>query len=99
DDDVGPDHRTVLAHAPAFFLVPPVGLGIAQLVLGLALLNILLRVEAGKVLTDNLFGPIPLDALSADIPADHISPRVQHKNSIIGNPLNKQAKTLLALPQ
>src|SRR5262249_43088890 len=46
DDDAGPKPRPVLADSPPLLLVPALGSGYLQFLLGLAGLNILSRVEA-----------------------------------------------------
>ena len=55
EDDVRPERRAVLAHAPPFVLVPSAGGGEVEVVLRLAVLDVFARIEAGEVLADDLF--------------------------------------------
>src|SRR5712691_13227075 len=49
------------------------------------------------MLADDLAGCISLDALRTRIPFDDIAVRVQHVNRVVGDALDEEAKSLIAL--
>ena len=58
-----------------------------------------LRIELGKVLTDNLAGQVAFHTLCAGIPIGDDAIRVQHINRVVGHALHEQAEAALALEQ
>ena len=45
----------------------------------------------------NFIARIAFDPLSALIPVDHVTGRIEHEDCIVGNPLDKKAETPLRL--
>src|SRR5262249_31664586 len=68
DDRIRPEPRPILAHPPTLRLESSFLGGHLQRPVRQSVLLILCTVENRKVLTDNLFGPIALDALCASVP-------------------------------
>ena len=97
DDDAGPEERAVLADAPAFLFVTAVLPGDAERPRGLAVALVGRGVKPRKMLPDDLLRQVTLDSLPADIPARHNALRVEHIKRVIGNPLDQQPETALAL--
>src|SRR5262245_4709697 len=94
DDSARPETRTILADLPAaLFIAPFVRRNLLD-ALRLSALDILRRVENRKVAPDDLIRTISFDPLGARVPTDHTSLRVEHKDGIILDALNQQAKAL-----
>src|SRR6188472_4539050 len=68
DDHARPEERAVLAHPPALVLEAADALGLLQLVLGPAAIDVGLAVEDRKMLADDLGGQVALDALRPRVP-------------------------------
>jgi hypothetical protein len=95
DDDVGPEHRTVLAHAPALVLEAAVGGSAPQLLVRPAPVHGLLRIKAREMLADDLASPVALDARGAGVPGSNVTLRVQEEDGVILDALDQQTKALL----
>src|ERR671912_377198 len=80
---IGPEARTVFAHAPAFVLETPFARGHFQFMLWKPLGNCLRRVEQREGAAENLIGAISLDVLCTVVPACNIAFGVKHQNSVI----------------
>ncbi|CAA9552899.1 MAG: hypothetical protein AVDCRST_MAG79-2843 [uncultured Thermoleophilia bacterium] len=96
DDDVGPEPRAVLPHAPALVLDAPHGHGLAELGVRLAGLDVGLRVEAREVAADDLSGRVPLEAARAGVPRRHVAGGVEHEDGVVDDVLDHQPQALLA---
>src|SRR5690349_7147551 len=57
------------------------------------------RVELREVLSDDLVGPIALDAFSTGIPGQDVAIDVEHEDRVVLHPLHEQLKTLFAFSQ
>jgi hypothetical protein len=60
---------------------------------------ILLAIETRKMLPDDLFGRVTLDALGAGVPVAYHTLGIEHVDRVIGDTLDQQAETLLAVAQ
>src|SRR5207248_7116834 len=67
DHHACPEEGTVLADAPAFFLITALFPRHTERAGRLTVCTVGFGVEPGKVLAEDLFGQIALDALSADV--------------------------------
>ncbi len=90
DDDMRPEARAVLAHAPGLRLEPTLGQRRGQGTGGQALGAILLAVEAREMAADDLAGFVALDALGAAVPAHHPALRIEHVDRIVAHALHQQ---------
>ncbi|MNF59994.1 hypothetical protein D3C84_415960 [compost metagenome] len=97
DDDVGEEPRTVLAHPPALVFKAPFTHGDVQRPLWLAGFAILRGIEDRKMLANDFFRQVTLDALGTKVPVAHASVRRKHVDRIVGHALHQQAELLLAL--
>ncbi len=68
ENHAGPEAGAVLAQPPALLLVSPLGRSLLEFHLGLAGLNVFSRVEARKVLADDFFVAVLLDAFRPGVP-------------------------------
>ena len=94
DDHAGPEAAAVLAHAPALALIfafAPRGLEHLARKTGLA---VLVGVEFGEMLADDLLGLEPLDLLGARVPAGHDPVGRQHVDRIIDDRLDQELERI-----
>ena len=68
DDDIRPELRTILAHAPAFGFEPPGGRGDLKRACGHARVPVSFGVETGEMPPDDFIGQIALDPFRPGIP-------------------------------
>src|SRR5262249_37934184 len=99
EDDVGPEARAVLAHAPALVLEAPHRGGGLQALLRFAALRVFGRVEAREVLADDLRRLVALDALGAGVPGQDDAVRVEQVNGVVADALYQGFEMVLALKQ
>src|SRR5207249_4059719 len=99
DDDVRPEAGAVLAHPPPFVLPPPLCRGYLQPPLRFARLHVLWWIKPGNVLSENLLGRVPLDALGPGVPAHHPPCGIEHEQRILLHALHQQPEPLLRLAQ
>src|SRR5690606_7719898 len=99
DNDVGPETAAVLAYPPGFLLEATGRARHFERLLRLLGRAILGRVEARKVLADDLERLITLDALCAGVPARHTALGVEHVDGVIGDALDEKPELLLAAAQ
>ncbi|MNU94381.1 hypothetical protein D3C71_843620 [compost metagenome] len=95
--DMGKKARAVLAQTPALVLETPVAHRNLQRALRFAGSTIFRGVEHGKMLADDFFRPVALDALRPGIPVGQASIRSEHVDGVIRDALHQQAKLLFAL--
>src|SRR5581483_12466825 len=79
DDDVRPEHRTVLADPPALLLVAPLADRDLELVLGVARRLCVLGVEGAEVAPDDLVGAIALHPLGTEVPRGDVAACIEHE--------------------
>jgi len=92
----GPEARAVLAHAPAFvFETAGIG-GDVQGALRQPGRPVLLGIKPREMLPDDVLGAIPLHPLGATVPGRHRSGRVEQEDRVIDDPLDQDAKQLVA---
>ena len=99
NDDVGPERRAVLAHAPALFLGAALQQRVVQLLGRQPRSHVLAAKEHAVVLAYDLLRGIALDELRAAVPALDLAQRVQHVDCIVAHALDQQPEALLALAQ
>ena len=97
DDHVAPVGRAVLAHAPAFLLEAPLGGGHLQLPLRLPALDVLARVEAREMLSQDLLRLVAGDALGARVPARDAAFGVEHENRVVDDAFDHEPEAPLAV--
>ena len=81
--NVGPNLLSVLAHPPALLICMTLLHGRPEFLFGLTLRNGFRRIEAGKVLADDLVSLVALDALRAFVPADDVPLGAKHEDRTI----------------
>src|SRR5256886_8813924 len=96
DHGIGPEARAVLAHAPPFVLVTALALRDLQCPLRLALRHIVRGIERREVLTHDLVGAVPLDALRSGVPAGDPPVGVEHENGAVLDALDQELEGLFA---
>src|SRR5262249_51741298 len=99
DHDARPEHAAVLAHAPAFRLEASLAHGGMERACRDSGGAVAFRVEAGKMLADDFFGRIALDALRASVPTDDDAVRIQHEQRVVDHALDEHPELALALAQ
>src|SRR6266436_10277914 len=99
DHGIGPEARAVLAHAPPFVLVTALPLRDLQRPLRLALRHIVRGIERRAVLTHDLVGAVPLDALRSGVPAGDPPVGVEHENGAVLDALDQELEGLFAPTQ
>ena len=99
DHHAGPEAAAVLAHAPALGLEPPGPLGLLQRPLRHPGGAVLLGVEAGEVLADDLLRRPALDPPRARVPVGDPARGVEHEDGVVGHALHEQAEAPLALDE
>src|SRR2546425_1828690 len=96
DHGIGPQARAVLPHAPPFVLVTALALRDLQCPLRLALRHIVRGIERREVLTHDLVGAVPLDALRSGVPAGDPPVGVEHENGAVLDALDQELEGLFA---
>ncbi len=99
DQHAGPEHRAVLAHAPALGLVLPFGHGAVQRLDRHAGPAVGVGIELGEVLTDDLVGRVTFDPFGAGVPVGDDAVRIQHDQGDVGHALHEHPELPLALEQ
>ena len=99
DHDAGPETGAILADAPALRLEPAFALGGVERTGGEAGHAVFLRIEAGEILTHNLFGAVALEPFGTAVPAGDRADRVDHVDGIVSDALHQQAEAFLAAAQ
>src|SRR5207245_3595237 len=94
DDLVGPVATAVHPHAPAFILETPGRRRHRQLLIGLASLDVLGRIEALEVASEDLLGAVPLDLLGAPIPRLDPAIDVQHVDGELVDGVEEEQQVL-----
>src|SRR5262249_59024152 len=97
DDLWVPDPAALSGTVPVLSLAPPLLRRHPQFKLGLVLLHVLRREDAGKGLADDLGLLVPQDALGPDVPGDDPPLAVQHEDGVVLDVLHQQAVLLLAV--
>jgi hypothetical protein len=83
DHDVRPEAGAVLAQSPPLLLVAAVADREPQLLGGMVPGEVLLRVEDGEVLADDLRLAVALDGLRACVPGHDAAVRIQHEDRVV----------------
>ncbi|MNT21776.1 hypothetical protein D3C72_1571270 [compost metagenome] len=94
---MGEEPGAILAHPPALVLEASLTGRNLQRPGGQACSLVFRGVEHGKMLADDFFGQITLDALGPQVPVGHTAIRGKHVDGIVGDALHQQPKLLLAL--
>ncbi|MNO82244.1 hypothetical protein D3C76_735130 [compost metagenome] len=97
DHDMGQEPRAILAYPPTLVLEASLARRNLQCPSWQAGSLIFGGVEHGKMLADDFFGQITLDALGPQVPVGHTAIRGKHVDGIVGDALHQQPKLLLAL--
>src|SRR5262245_55128090 len=82
-DKACPEGRSILAHSPSFVFESTRLRCYSKFVLGVAAINLVRWIEAGKMSTDNFVGLIPFKTLGTRVPIDHVAFRIQHEDSVV----------------
>jgi hypothetical protein len=90
DDHMGPEAGAVLAQAPALVLELPMGGGDVERFLREAGGAILVRVELGKVRSEDFCFLVPLEALRPGVPARNDPGRIQHVDGVVGDGIDEE---------
>src|SRR5215213_7027188 len=99
DRHTRPEPLSALPYAPAFHLESSGAARRTERHLGKPAVAILLSVEAGKMLSDNLVRCVMLDALGTGIPARHNAVGVEHEDRVICDALDEMTELTFALVQ
>ena len=83
DHHVGPESRTVLAHAPALDLDTSLPCGDLEVLLRPAIRAVFIAVETREALPDDVVGRVPLDPLRARVPGQDDPFGVEKKNRVV----------------
>src|SRR5439155_1682066 len=94
DHGIGPEARAILEHAPPFVLVTALPLRDLQCPLRLALSHVVRGIERREVLTHDLVGAVPLDALCSGVPAGDPPVGVEHENGAVMDALDQLSEGL-----
>src|ERR1700675_3518745 len=70
-----------------------------QLLFRFTLIDILLKKETRKILTDDLISFIALDAFGPGVPTGNLSPRIQHENRVVLDPIEDYPIFFFATPE
>src|SRR5262249_11138239 len=89
DDHVGPELRAVLANSNAFVLEASFPRGHFELLVDLALSDVLFGVEGRQVSPDDLVRRVPLDALGAHVPRGDMTARVEQVDRVVLDALDQ----------
>jgi hypothetical protein len=90
---IGPETRAILTHAPALIFNAAISRGGPEQLLWLAALHVLVRIETGEVLADDLLSGIPLQAFSSGIPGSHV-PVGSHSLPSLRSPNSSRPKPI-----
>src|SRR6266851_10140508 len=94
-----PESRAVLAHTPAFRLVPADSTGDGERPLWLAARAILFGEKSRKVTADDLGRRVSLDPLGSRVPACHHPIGIEPVNGIVDDALDEHRQVALVLGQ
>lgn len=94
DDHVGPEQRPVLAHPPALAFETALAQGSVQCPLRQASGAVLVGVETGKMLAEDLGLLIALEAPGTGVPTGDDARGVGHVDGIVDHGVDQQPKTL-----
>jgi hypothetical protein len=89
------EEGAVLPLPPRLAHPAPVRLGVAQVLLGLAAVPRVGRVEGAEVLADDLVGPPPLHPLGADVPRRDAAARIQGEDRVVLHLVDEEPEALL----
>src|SRR6202000_1527494 len=89
DDNVGPELRAILAHAPALSLEAAAALGFLQRQSRDVLQALSVGVKGREMPTNNLIRFIALEAPGAGVPTGHATLAIQHVDRVISDRLNE----------
>ena len=92
NNHMGPEMRAVFANAPAFFFKFAMSNCCVETFLRIIIFAVFWPVEFGKMLANNFFRSIALDAFGTGIPVGYPSLGVQHVNGIVRDALHQQAR-------
>src|ERR1700687_2435943 len=99
DGDTGQKSCAVFPHAHALFFVPSAGSGSSEYLLRPSPLDVFRRIEAGKVMTDNLIGCVTFDSFGPGIPTENPALGVHHKNGIVLDSIEEHLISFLAFSE
>ncbi len=95
DDHVGPEPAASLADAPALVFEAALFPRRAKGGFRQAGRLVLVSVETGEVLSEDLFLAVALEPLGAPVPARHPAFRIQHVDGVVADALDQQPVTAL----
>jgi len=93
DDDVGPEATAVAPHPPAFLLDAAVPGRLRQEHVGPAGRPILLGVETGEALPDDLPRSVPLDVSGPGVPGEDYAVRIEEENCVVPDAVRDGAES------
>src|SRR5215469_4222934 len=96
---VRPELFSVLANPPAFVLYTALSSRRFHFRLWPACIRVLWREEARKVSPDHVRCAVSQQSIRTFVPAAHATLRIQRENCVVLDRLDKQAESLLFLPQ
>ena len=79
------------------FFEPAAGSGQPEYLLRPAARDILGRIEAGKISTDNLVGAVTLDLFGPGVPSDNLALRVHHDDRVVPHFVEEHPISFLAV--
>src|SRR5215469_538377 len=94
--DLGWEEGTVLSHAQAFVLDPPITDCDLEVMLRTALSDLFRQVKNGEVMTYDLVGPVSHHPFGAGVPASHLPTQIHKKDRVVAQIFNQQARPLAA---
>src|SRR6185312_6168937 len=94
-DDVRPEARAVLSHAPAVVFVAAFALGGRELAV-VGVRGRLRRVEDRKMFSDHLARFVALDAARALVPRRDVALRVEEEDRVVPDALDERSELLIA---
>src|SRR5262249_20058403 len=98
-DAVAPKALAILPHQPTVVVGPPRARRRCEFPRRLAVLDVLGRGEAGKMLAEDFRLPVAEDALRARVPGGHAPVEVEEENGVVGQALHQQAVLFFDPPQ
>jgi hypothetical protein len=99
EDHACPEAGAVLAHAPALGLVAARRAGGFDRLGWDAHVDVLRRIEAAEMLSDDLVGTITLDAFRAGVPVGDLAFGIEHEDSVVGDALDEQPEPALGIEE
>ena len=96
NDDAGPKTRTVLANPPVLLFETPSASGSGECFLRDPGEPIFFRIEARKVLPDDLRTRIAFDSFCSWVPVGDMSFSIEHENCVVDDALHQHPKRPLA---